>query len=110
MPPKKAEHLINFAKHSGKSLSFKDAKNIIKNLPNINTQKQSKALQNYIDDDIDNDINVEENAPVVIDNGSYMIKAGFAGDDAPRAVFPTVISKPRQKKFDVYKEEFFCWG
>jgi len=24
----------------------------------------------------------------VIDNGSGMCKAGFAGDDAPRAVFP----------------------
>jgi len=28
---------------------------------------------------------------LVIDNGSGMMKAGFAGDDAPRAVFPTVM-------------------
>ena len=27
----------------------------------------------------------------VIDNGSGMCKAGFAGDDAPRAVFPYVL-------------------
>lgn len=27
-------------------------------------------------------------AALVIDNGSGMCKAGFAGDDAPRAVFP----------------------
>ena len=27
---------------------------------------------------------------LVIDNGSGMCKAGFAGDDAPRAVFPYV--------------------
>ena len=33
-------------------------------------------------------------AAIVIDNGSGMIKAGFAGDDAPRAVFPTIIGKP----------------
>lgn len=26
---------------------------------------------------------------------SAMIKAGFAGDDAPRAVFPTVVGRPR---------------
>ena len=32
---------------------------------------------------------------VVIDNGSGMCKAGFAGDDAPRAVFPAITGKPR---------------
>jgi actin len=32
---------------------------------------------------------------VVIDNGSGMIKAGFAGDDAPRAVFPSIVGRPR---------------
>ncbi|KAK3591184.1 hypothetical protein CHS0354_029038 [Potamilus streckersoni] len=34
-------------------------------------------------------------AAVVIDNGSGMCKAGFAGDDAPRAVFPAVTGRPR---------------
>ena len=29
--------------------------------------------------------------PIVIDNGSYMMKAGFGGDDDPRHVFRTVI-------------------
>eukprot|EP01089_Gocevia_fonbrunei_P005168 TRINITY_DN1535_c1_g1_i1.p1 TRINITY_DN1535_c1_g1~~TRINITY_DN1535_c1_g1_i1.p1 ORF type:complete len:373 (-),score=77.63 TRINITY_DN1535_c1_g1_i1:18-1136(-) len=33
---------------------------------------------------------------VVIDNGSSMIKAGFSGDDAPRAVFPPMIGRPRR--------------
>ena len=32
---------------------------------------------------------------VAIDNGSGMIKAGFAGDDAPRAVFPSINGRPR---------------
>lgn len=36
-----------------------------------------------------------ENTNIVIDNGSGMIKAGFAGDDAPRAVFPNVVGLPR---------------
>ena len=39
----------------------------------------------------------EENNNLVIDNGSDMMKAGYAGDDAPRAVFPTIVGRPRQK-------------
>ncbi|KAM4631733.1 actin, cytoplasmic 1-like isoform 2-T2 [Discoglossus pictus] len=34
-------------------------------------------------------------AALVIDNGSGMCKAGFAGDDAPRAVFPSIVGRPR---------------
>ena len=32
---------------------------------------------------------------LVIDNGSGMVKAGFAGDDGPRAVFPSIVGRPR---------------
>ncbi len=38
-----------------------------------------------------------ENAAVVLDNGSGMIKAGFAGDDAPRSVFPSIVGRPRHR-------------
>ena len=31
----------------------------------------------------------------MIDNGSGMCKAGFAGDDAPRAVFPSIVGRPK---------------
>ncbi len=31
---------------------------------------------------------------LVVDNGSGMCKAGFAGDDAPRAVFPSLWVAP----------------
>nr|P53466.1 RecName: Full=Actin, cytoskeletal 2; AltName: Full=LPC2; Flags: Precursor [Lytechinus pictus]AAA53364.1 cytoskeletal actin [Lytechinus pictus] len=34
---------------------------------------------------------------LVIDNGSGMVKAGFAGDDAPRAVFPSIVGRPRHQ-------------
>lgn len=34
---------------------------------------------------------------LVVDNGSGMCKAGFAGDDAPRAVFPSIVGRPRHK-------------
>lgn len=33
----------------------------------------------------------ENVSPLCVDLGTYMIKAGFAGDDAPRAVFPTIL-------------------
>lgn len=33
--------------------------------------------------------------PVVIDNGSGTMKAGFAGDDMPRRVFPSIVARPR---------------
>jgi actin-related protein len=33
---------------------------------------------------------------MVVDNGSGMCKAGFAGDDAPRTVFPSIVGRPRQ--------------
>ena len=37
----------------------------------------------------------DDAAAVVLDNGSGMMKAGFAGDDAPRAVFPSVVGRPK---------------
>jgi actin-related protein len=37
----------------------------------------------------------EEVAALVCDNGTGMCKAGFAGDDAPRAVFPSIVGRTR---------------
>jgi len=42
------------------------------------------------DDDVE-----EQNQAIVVDNGSGMVKAGFAGDDAPRVVFPSIIGRPK---------------
>jgi len=39
----------------------------------------------------------EQISALVVDNGSGMCKAGFAGDDAPRAVFPSIIGRPRHR-------------
>ena len=36
----------------------------------------------------------EEVAALVVDNGSGMCNAGFAGDDAPRAVFLSIVGRP----------------
>ena len=37
----------------------------------------------------------DDPASIVIDNGSGTCKAGFSGDDAPRAIFPSIIGRPR---------------
>ncbi|CAD6343945.1 unnamed protein product [Miscanthus lutarioriparius] len=37
----------------------------------------------------------EDIQPLVSTNGTGMVKAGFAGDDAPRAVFPSIVGRPR---------------
>nr|AAK58090.1 actin isoform 1 [Acetabularia peniculus] len=39
----------------------------------------------------------EEITALVVDNGSGVVKAGFAGDDAPRAVFPSIVGKPKHQ-------------
>jgi actin beta/gamma 1 len=39
----------------------------------------------------------QEVQPLVVDNGSGMCKAGFAGDDAPRCVFPSIVGRPRHR-------------
>ncbi|KAJ7371140.1 hypothetical protein OS493_027829 [Desmophyllum pertusum] len=41
----------------------------------------------------------EDVAALVVDNGSGMCKAGFAGDDAPRAVFPSIVGRPRKDSY-----------
>jgi|Transcript_50634 actin beta/gamma 1 len=47
----------------------------------------------------------EDIAALVIDNGSGMCKAGFAGDDAPRCVFPSLIGRARQPGIMVGMEQ-----
>jgi actin len=47
------------------------------------------------DDEDEND--GEDAQALVVDNGSGMVKAGFAGDDAPRAVFPSIVGRPRHQ-------------
>lgn len=52
----------------------------------------------------------EEVTAVCIDMGTATCKAGFAGDEAPRAVFPTIVGRSKtnsnigdyQEQKDVY--------
>jgi len=39
----------------------------------------------------------EDAAALVIDNGSGMVKSGFSGDDAPRAVFPSIVGRAKHQ-------------
>ncbi|KAK8518658.1 hypothetical protein V6N13_018063 [Hibiscus sabdariffa] len=43
----------------------------------------------------------EDIQPLVCDNGARMVKAGFSGDDAPRAVFPSIVHRQRHTDFMV---------
>jgi len=47
------------------------------------------------EDDEEDDEDDEDAQALVVDNGSGMCKAGFAGDDAPRAVFPSIVGRPK---------------
>lgn len=47
----------------------------------------------------------EEATPIVVDNGSGMVKAGVAGEDAPSHVFPSIIGRPRHQGIMVGMEK-----
>jgi len=47
----------------------------------------------------------EEVTALVIDNGSGMCKAGFAGDDAPRSVFPSIVGRAKHPGIMVGMEQ-----
>lgn len=49
----------------------------------------------------------DEVAALVVDNGSGMCKAGFAGDDAPRAVFPSIVGRPRHQVTTLRRRLFY---
>ena len=39
-----------------------------------------------------------ESVPIVIDNGSGVLKAGFAGDDRPKSVYNTIVGRAKHKR------------
>jgi len=46
----------------------------------------------------DSEYDGEEQTSLVVDNGSGMVKAGFASEDAPRSVFPSLIGRPKHQQ------------
>jgi hypothetical protein len=69
-----------------RSLSIFHSKNISTSDSNSNSNSTSITMPFQSD---------EQLVPIVIDNGSGMVKAGMGGEDAPRAVFPAVVGRPR---------------
>lgn len=45
----------------------------------------------------------DEVTAIMIDNGSGLCKGGFAGDDAPLALFPACVGRPKYEvsKFNI---------
>ncbi|KAK1267868.1 hypothetical protein QJS04_geneDACA013933 [Acorus gramineus] len=79
---------------SGKSKSFASlsdaatAKDLVKPENPFNKRRRILMARKKMAD-------AEDIQPLVCDNGTGMVKAGFAGDDAPRAVFPSIVGRPR---------------
>ena len=46
-------------------------------------------------EDLDHDAKIAAACPLVIDNGSTLMRAGFSGDDGPRACYPLKVVKIR---------------
>ena len=63
------------------------------------------------EDESDDDSDWDSYA-LVIDNGSSMIKAGYAGDDAPNGasaatgIFPSIVGRPKHKVLTQSKKRF----
>ena len=41
---------------------------------------------------------MSEYQPVVIDNGTGVVKAGVAGEDRPKVVFRSMVGRPKHKR------------
>jgi actin-related protein len=52
---------------------------------------------------------MSEPAAVVIDNGSGFCKAGIAGEDAPKAIFPAIIGRPKTQGIIVGMDQKDCY-
>ena len=59
----------------------------------MNLECSMASASHCEDSATDSDTDSDDVTSVVIDIGSYMTKAGFAGDDAPKAVIPTTTVK-----------------
>eukprot|EP01018_Ginkgo_biloba_P036032 Gb_36257 [translate_table: standard] len=56
---------------------------------------------------------IEDIQPLVCDNGTRMVKVGFIGDDAPRAMFSSIMGWPHHIGVTMPKglvSTFFGWN
>ena len=69
-------------------MNIKDGKHFTPKRKDFKKKKNNSEIDKMADSDL---------KKIVIDNGSGTMKVGFAGDDAPAEVFPSVIGR-REKK------------
>lgn len=56
-------------------------------------------------------MNEKKAQALVIDNGSHTIKAGFAGAEAPKSIFPSIVRTPlNTKSFEANVNKSFVGG
>ena len=61
----------------------------------------NKPAETKQDEEFESSDDEGEVQNIVIQNGSAIIKTGFAGDDAPRTVFPSIVGRPRHQSIMV---------
>lgn len=60
-----------------------------------NRRVRKHSLRSLSFDRIINMADTLHNAPIVLDNGSGTIRAGFAGEDLPKCFFPSFVGRPK---------------
>lgn len=67
-------------------------------------------IYNYFYNLLNKNMLDEDSEPVIMDIGSGHLKAGFAGDDAPKCYVPMIVGKPKDPSAMVgmeYKDHYF---
>jgi hypothetical protein len=97
----KYDQIVNMRVNDEKAIQIESQTKKAK-LYNLAEEEQSKYLSTVTTPSTANhtlkmELNDEEGYPstIVMDLGSLFFRAGIAGDDAPRAIFPTIVGRPR---------------
>jgi actin beta/gamma 1 len=73
----------------------------LKHTQGLEADQRAVNLVRRLEDDV---------AALVIDIGSGMAQVGFGGEDAPRAVFPSIVGHPRQVIPGMGQKEYYVGG
>lgn len=89
---------IDYTIFNTKPAEKKSAPKEIKKQPEIEKPppKQPEPTPATTETQDDDDFQDDEPCAVICDTGSGMVKCGFAGDDAPSVVFPSIVGRPKQ--------------
>jgi len=84
-------HYLSFSSHTASVSLYNAYKRYEEefNLDHVTGKAPAGAVSSGSEED--------ERPAIVLEMGSYMSKAGWAGDDAPRAVFPSLVGRARHQ-------------